>query len=968
MEINKSYNGFHIDHKEYIKEVNGNVYIMTHLETGAKLVFVNNNDEHKAFSIGFRTPPEDDTGVFHILEHCVLSGSRKFPIKEPMVELMKGSMKTYLNATTYLDKTLYSFASVNKKDFSNLIDVIMDSVFFPMLYEQKEIFLQEGWHLAYREETNDFKYKGIVYNEMKGALSSPQQRFVHSLLKALYPSDPQAKISGGDPQYITDLKYEKLLEAHQTYYHPSNSIVYLYGDVGIEERLQQINEVLSQFERKETIHEAPVESLQRDFREYISEYPISDKEIVSENTFLGYGFKLDDQNNKYLGITLSVLYNILLEGNSAILKKKLLEGKLGKDAFGIVDFSLKNPLFAICCSNGDVDNKESFIKVIRKTLQELVEKGIDKKLVEAAINSTAFNLREADYGTFPEGLSHGINAVSNWVADKSIFEAFQYEEALEVVKSALSEPYFERFIEKNFLDNKQAAVVICRPSKQLSKIEYEQEQTKLERVKRSLEEEDIQALIQENADLKKFQSLPDSEELKATLPTLLLSDLSPEPVDLPLKEISCNDVKVLFHDHNTKKVVYYNLYFNVEEINEDLPYYRLFTELLGKLGTSQYTSDQLASEVKMKIGKLLFDNHLYSGTVANCEHKVVVKIRTLEEKIAESLKLVHHVLTETEFENKGKMKEIIGNLVSNMKNQLENSGNRFAAMRVNSNLTNVGYKNERLRGISFYQFLVELEKDFEARYTALAEKMKELANSLFSTDNLIVGLTSDLSGMNKFTNAFLSFNLLEITQKEPLPFNLGNQVRKEAFANSNSILHVVQGGNINEIGYEFSGHMLVLEKILNLTYLWKNLRVLGGAYGGGISISMNGNLSFYSFRDPNLIETLEVFKAASDFVRNLDLSRSELEKYIIGTIADMDKPMNPRMKGEQADTNYFINYSYEKRAKVRNEVINTTVEDLRSLSKMFKALADRQSLCVVGNERKIEQHLQLFDSTQPLLL
>lgn len=956
--------------KEYIKEVNGTVYIMEHLKTGATLIYVNNNDEHKAFTIGFRTPPADDTGVFHILEHCVLSGSRKYPIKEPMVELMKGSMKTYLNASTYLDKTLYSFASVNKKDFSNLIDVIMDAVFFPRIYEQKETFLQEGWRLAYRKETDELKYKGIVYNEMKGALSSPQQRFVHSLLKALYPSDPQAKISGGVPQYITDLTYDKLLEAHQTYYHPSNSIVYLYGEVDIEERLKQVNEVLSQFERKQVNPKVLDENLQMnltDFKEYITEYPISDKEIESEKTFLGYGFKVDCHNNKNLGVELSVLYNILLEGNSAILKKKLLEEKLGKDVFGIIDFSLKKPLFAICCSNGDVDNKESFIKVIRETLQELVENGIDKKLVEAAINSTAFDLKEADYGTFPEGLSHGVNAVSNWVADKPIPEAFQYEEALDVVKSALSEPYFESFIEKHLLDNKQAAVVICRPSKNLSKIEYEQEQMKLERIEKGMTEDDVQALIQENADLNKYQSLPDSHEAKATIPTLLLSDLNPEPVDLPLKEISCNDVKVLFHNHNTKKVVYYNLYFNVEAANEDLPYYRLFTELLGGLGTSKYTSDALASEVKMKIGKLSFDNQLYSETVANCEHKVVVKIRTLEEKTEESLKLVHHVLTETEFNNRGKVKEILGNLVSNMKSQLDSNGNWFASMRVNSNLTKVGYNSERLRGISFYQFLVELENDFEARYTTLAEKMKELAKSLFSRNNLIVGLTSDMNGMTKFSNAILNFDLPESTQIEPLPFKFANEVRKEAFSNSNSVLHVLQGCNIKEIGYEFSGQMLVLENILNLTYLWRNLRVLGGAYGGGISISMNGNVNFYSFRDPNLIETLEVFKATSDFVGNLELSSSELEKYIIGTIARMDKPMNPRIKGEQADTNYFINYSYEKRAEIRKEVINTTVEELRSLSKMFKDLAERQSMCVVGNERKIEQNLQLFDSSQPLL-
>lgn len=338
----------------------------------------------------------------------------------------------------------------------------------------------------------------------------------------------------------------------------------------------------------------------------------------------------------------------------------------------------------------------------------------------------------------------------------------------------------------------------------------------------------------------------------------------------------------------------------------------------------------------------------------------------MEENIEESLKLVHHILTETVFDNKRKIKEIVGSLVSNMKQQLDMNGNMLAALRVNSNLTELGYKNERLRGISFYKFLVDLENDFEQRYTTLTEKMKEIANILFFQNNLVIGLTGDLNALKKFSDSLLSLNLSEGKQKETVPSHLNSNVSKEAFTNSNSILYVVQGGNIKTVGYEFTGHMLVLAKILNLTYLWTKLRVVGGAYGGGINITMNGNLSFYSYRDPNLTETLLTYEATSEFVANLNLTRAELQRYIIGTIADLDKPMNPRIKGEQADTNYFINNSFEKRARVRREVLNTTVEDLRSLSELFRALSEKQSLCVVGNERKIEQHHQLFDSLQPL--
>ncbi|AYV73965.1 insulinase family protein [Bacillus sp. PK3-056] len=962
----EEYNGFRIEQKEYIQEINGNVYIMTHVGTGAKVIWVNNDDEHQGFSIGFRTPAMDDTGVFHILEHCVLSGSKKYPVKEPIVELMKGSMKTYLNASTYPDKTLFSLASVNKKDFSNMMDVFLDAVFFPKLHEQKEIFLQEGWHLAYSEETNELIYKGIVYNEMKGTLSSPQQRFIHSLFKALYPSFPHANFSGGDPKEITNLTYEKLLEAHRDYYHPSNSLLYLYGAMDIEERLQQLNEVLGQFERKENKPLALDKIFEGERKEFTSEYPISEKEIEEENTFLAFACKVEEKADENLGITLNVLNKILLEGNSAILRKKLLEEKLGKDAFGLVDSSLKYPLFAICCSNGDAVNKDMFIKIVQDTLRELVEKGIDKKLIEAAILSTEFELREADYGTFPEGLFHGINAASNWAAGKPLIKAFQYEDSLETVKSALSEPYFERFIENYLLNGKQSAIVVCKPSKQLSNIEYLQEQVKLKRIKDGMKEADLQALIQENAELNKFQSISDSDEAKETLPTLLLSDIDPKPADLPLQEIECNGSKVLFHDIYTKKVVYYNLYFDAINGKDDISYYRLFTELLGKLGTSEYTSEALASEIAMKIGIVSFENYLYSSSVDTCLHKVAVKVRTMEKNMEKSLKLVHHILTETEFDNKKKVKELIGNLVSNMKIQLNSNGNMFAAIRVNSSLTALGYINEHLRGISFYQFLVKLEKDFEQRYDSFIQKMKGIANNLFCRKNLVVGLTGDLDAMKVFSNAFLNFDLPDGNKVETFEFQINNDISKEAFTNSNSILYVVQGGNLKKMGYEFSGQMLVLAKILNLTYLWRNLRVLGGAYGGGINIYMNGNIFFYSYRDPNLLETVDIYNTTSDFIMDLDLPRSELQRYIIGTIADLDNPMNARIKGEQAETNYFINNTYEQRLKVRQEVINTTIDDLRSLSEMFKALLGKQSLCVVGNERKIAENNQLFDYSYPL--
>lgn len=967
MEKNKSYYGFEILELEQVSEINGTVYLMDHIKTSAKVMYVKNDDSQKAFSIGFQTPSFDDTGVFHILEHCVLSGSKKYPVKEPMVEIMKGSMKTYLNASTYHDKTVYSLASMNNKDFSNLMDFYLDSVFFPRFYDKKEIFLQEGWHLDYNELKQTFKYNGVVYNEMKGSLSSSQQRFIRGVLKTLYPGTPYSTISGGEPNSITNLTYEKLVETHEKYYHPSNSFTYFYGDMDIEVCLQKLDELFSGFENRVMIKPLETPVLKKNLQKFISEYPITEKEKVDENSFLSYNFKIDDSCNRELSIALGILYKILLEGSSSVLRRTLIEQKLGKDVFGLLDFTMKHPLFSICVSNSDPQKQDKFVEVIVETLKELVEKGIDKKLIEASISSMEFDLRESDYGTYPKGLAYGAQATANWVAQNEIIGSVKYEDSLKSIKMALTEPYFEGLIEKYFLNNTHSTILICKPSKELAQIEYEQEQKKLAEIKSSLSNDDLQEILRNKAELKGYQSSVDSDEAKAKIPVLSISDVNRKPLELPLEELNVNGIKVLYHNQFTNKIAYYSLYFDVGEIDEvDIPYYRLLTEILGKVGTLEYTSEELANEISLKIGKLYVNHHVYSEGLRSCNLKIVFSIRTLDENLESSLELLHHILTKSVFDQKNKIREIISTILSITKNNLNNNGNIAASMRVSGYLNAEGYLNEHLMGISFYQFLVQLDQHFEASYESLIAKLSHIIMTLCVKGNLTVGLTGDSRVLTTFSQAFSNFVLQEKPNRNYKPFEFCATHVREAFTNSNSVLYVVQGGNIKTVGYEYSGHLLVLARILNLVYFWKHLRVLGGAYGGGVTVRMNGDIIFYSYRDPNLIKTLEVYKDVSEFVEKLDINESELKKYIIGTIAEMDRPKNARANGEQATSYYFLNRSYEDRWKLREQVLNTSVNHLRSFSKMFRALSEEQSICIVGNERKIMEQEGLFHNTHTL--
>lgn len=966
MELNQRYNGFIVTHLEKIPEVKGTVYQLKHENTGATIVYVENPNEEKVFSIGFRTPSKDNSGIFHILEHAVLNGSRKYPLKDPFVELLKGSLQTFLNAMTFSEKTIYPVASMNEVDFSNLMDVYLDAVFFPNVVNNKQIFQQEGWNLKYNVKEDQYGFEGIVFNEMKGAQSSSQRRFIQGLEAALYPNTPYATNSGGTPISILDLTWEQLVEAHQTYYHPSNSFIYLYGEMNIEKQLDHLAEYLNEFSYQDISDKLIDLKGEPSLTETIIEFPIAENESKEKQAYLGYGTKFSIENKHELLLAFEILDEILLRGNDAPLKNRLLKEGIGKNVFGWFDTSSTMPSFNIGVSQTDEEQKDLFISEVFSILEQLVNEGIDEATVQAAIASVEFQLREGDFGSSPEGLYYGINATEAWVADRPVFPTFKYDESFRIIKSNIDKNYFENLIEKYLLNNKNKTIAVGIPSTEIEKKEYKEEQNKLTELKAALSEDDKAELILENEKLVAFQTMIDSEENKRTLPNLDLADIDKEPIELPVEKEIEDDIEFLYHELDTNKLAYYNLYFDVSSASDkELPYYRLFTTLLKELGTSKYTSEQLSQEIAIKVGKISISNQVYTPDVNTAVHKVKVGVRTRESSVAESLRLVNHIMTETIFDDKSKVRETLGRLSSSIKQFLENSGHVAGMMRVNSHSTVSGHITEQLEGISFYRFLTHLEENFDEQYESLVEKMQNIAYQVFTGRELTVSFTGEKELFKRFKKEILTVEY-PITEQKKATNIFNPEVVEEAFTNSNSVVYVSKGSNLKLIGEEVSGYLLVTNSILNLEYLWEKLRVVGGAYGGGMSLATSGNIVFYSYRDPNISSTLNTYNNVSEFIQNLELSDLALERFIIGTIAKMDRPMNARMKGNASDANHFQNISEAKRKQRRNEILTTTLKDIQATSDLFTRLQSLESTCVIGNGRIIQEDPTRFDHTEGL--
>ena len=973
-------NAINIKNYELIEErdltdIHAKGTVLKHRKSGARLIIVENEDENKVFSIAFRTPPPDDTGVPHILEHSVLCGSKDFPLKDPFVELAKGSLNTFLNAMTYPDKTVYPVASCNDKDFQNLIHVYLDAVFFPNIYQHKEIFSQEGWSYKLESTGDKLEYNGVVYNEMKGAFSSPDGVLDRMIMNSLFPDNQYGKESGGDPENITDLTYEGFLDFHRKYYHPSNSYIYLYGKMDVEEKLAWIDEkYLSCFEACQVDSYIPPQTAFKEMKEVQLEYSISSEESEEDNTYFSYNKVIGTVLEKELCLAFQILDYALLSAPGAPLKKILLDKRIGKDIYGSYNNVIYQPTLSIISKNANLEQRDDFIKIIEDTLVEIVESGIDKKAVLAGINYYEFRFREADFGNYPKGLVYGLDLYDSWLYDeKQPFIHIQALETFEFLKKMVDTDYYEQLIQKYILDNTHGSVVILIPKKgRTAKLDKELEE-KLQEHKDSLTSEEVKELVENTKNLEVYQDEETSPLEACKIPILAREDISPEITPIYNNELEIDGIKVIHHNIETNGIGYLTLLFDLAGIPEEkLVYVGLLQGVLGIIDTNNYEYGELYNEININTGGIGTSLDLYTDVNKVKEKQFTatleIKGKALYPKMGVLVAMMREILMESKFHDEKRLKEILSTTKSRLQAVFQSSGHVVAALRALSYTSPAEKFKDDTDGIGYYEKVKVMEENFEEHKDKLIQSLKEIARTVFTPENLLISYTSAEEGLEAIEGEIekLKNSIYPSEYKEKEKITLICEKKNEGFKTSSQVQYVARVGNFIEHDLEYHGALQVLKTILSYDYLWQNVRVKGGAYGCMSSFTKTGKSYFISYRDPNLEKTNEVYEGIVDYLKNFTVDERDMVKYIIGTFSNIDRPMNPAASGERSMNLYMNHVSAEMIKKEREEILNASQEDIRALVKIVEAILSDDLLCVIGNEKKIEEAKELFGEVRYL--
>lgn len=960
---------------ENLSDLKSEGILLRHKKSGARVLLMENNDENKVFAIGFRTPPSDSTGVPHIMEHSVLCGSRDFPVKDPFVELVKGSLNTFLNAMTYPDKTVYPVASCNDKDFQNLMHVYMDAVFYPNIYKHDEIFRQEGWSYKMDDPDGELTVSGVVYNEMKGAFSSPEGVLDRVILNSLFPDTSYANESGGDPEVIPELTYEQFLDFHRKYYHPSNSYIYLYGDMDMEEKLRWLDEnYLSDFDAAEVDSRIRYQEPFSQMKEVVQEYSITSDESEEDNTYLSWNKVIGTSLDEKLYLAFQILDYALLSAPGAPLKKALVDAGIGKDIMGSYDNGIYQPIFSVISKNANVEQKEEFIRVIEDTLREIAEKGMDKKALRAGINYHEFRFREADFGNYPRGLMYGLQLFDSWLYDdEKPFIHMQAIPTFEFLKSQVDTGYFEELIRKYLLDNTHGSIVIIRPERGRTAKMDQALARKLEAYKQSLSREEREELVKAAQELEAYQEEEDSPEDMAKIPVLKREDISREIAPIYNEEKVVGGVKVVHHDVETNGIGYATLMFDLSGIREELlPYVGILQSVLGIIDTNNYEYGELFNEINVHTGGIGTSLELYTD-VTKVKEKAFraafeMKGKALYPKMDVLFSMMREILMESRLDDEKRLKEILAMLKSRLQMSFLSSGHTTAALRALSYTSPMAKFKDDTDGIGFYEVVKEIEEDFDGHKEELIRNLKEIAQRIFRADNLMVSYTSSQEGLEPMEKAF-SAVAGELNAGGELPAEncvLHCRKRNEGFKTSSKVQYVARVGNFIDGGAEYNGALQILKVILGYDYLWQNIRVKGGAYGCMSNFNRIGEAYMISYRDPNLEKTMEVYEGVVEYLENFDVSDRDMNKFIIGTMSNLDRPMNPSAKGSRSMNLYMNHVSEEMIRTERAQVLDAQQEDIRALADVVRAMLDQQLLCVIGSEEKIEEQKEMFMEVRTL--
>ena len=956
-----------------VEDVQSDGFILRHKKSGARIAILSNNDDNKVFYIGFRTPPEDETGVPHIIEHTTLCGSKKFPVKDPFIELAKGSLNTFLNAMTYPDKTVYPVASCNDQDFKNLMDVYLDAVFNPNITKYEELFKQEGWHYELTGKDDELKINGVVYNEMKGAYSSPDEVLSSQIYRSLFPDNTYSKDSGGNPEYIPKLTYEAYLDFYHKYYHPSNSYIYLYGDMDVVERLEWLDkEYLSLYDYKKVNSEINKQPAFDEIKNVEAQYSITMDDSQENKTYLSYNRVVGDTLDEMLYQAFDVLDYALVSSPGAPVKQALIDAGIGDDVYGSYDAGILQPVFSFVAKNANASQADEFESIIENTLKEVVKTGINKEALLAGINSSEFKFREADFGQFPKGLLFGLNCLDSWLFDD--MKPFIHLECLGTfakLRKAVDTDYFEKLIQEYLLDNTHGSSVTVKPKRGLGNEREEALAKELSDYKASLSDEEIKKLIEDTEHLKKYQEEPSSDEDLRKLPMLTRADMKKNAMPFSNIEDELLDVKVVRHDIESNGIDYISFLFDAGDFAQsELGYLGFFTNALGLVSTEKYSYTDLANATNIYTGGIS------TGTAShpdikdrnNFVFKLEVKLKVLEKNLDKALELMEQMLLSSDFTDTKRLGELVAQIKARLQANLSSSGHLVAAMRSMSSFSRYALYQDELKGVAFYRSICRIEKELSESPKNVSDKLAAIAKKLFARNRMLISFTGNNEAYGNakpsLEKVIAGFDKMSaIGNQAEVHFNTA----KEAFIDASQIQYVAKTGDFICEGYEYTGALRLLRIILSYDYLWINVRVKGGAYGCMNTFLRSGESYFVSYRDPNLSDTLDVYDRIPEYIKSFSPDERDMTKYIIGTFSALDTPMNPEAKGSRSLSAYLEGITYEQIQKERNEILNAQPEDIRRLADLVEAVLKKDSICVIGNENMIKESAGLFENVEKLI-
>lgn len=956
-----------------VEDVQSDGFILRHKKSGARIAILSNNDDNKVFYIGFRTPPEDEMGVPHIIEHTTLCGSKKFPVKDPFIELAKGSLNTFLNAMTYPDKTVYPVASCNDQDFKNLMDVYLDAVFNPNITKYEEIFKQEGWHYELTGKDDELKINGVVYNEMKGAYSSPDEVLSSQIYRSLFPDNTYSKDSGGNPEYIPKLTYEAYLDFYHKYYHPSNSYIYLYGDMDVVERLVWLDkEYLSLYDYKKVNSEINKQPAFDEIKNVEAQYSITMDDSQENKTYLSYNRVVGDTLDEMLYQAFDVLDYALVSSPGAPVKQALIDAGIGDDVYGSYDAGILQPVFSFVAKNANASQADEFESIIENTLKEVVKTGINKEALLAGINSSEFKFREADFGQFPKGLLFGLNCLDSWLFDD--MKPFIHLECLGTfakLRKAVDTDYFEKLIQEYLLDNTHGSSVTVKPKRGLGNEREEALAKELSDYKASLSDEEIKKLIEDTEHLKKYQEEPSSDEDLRKLPMLTRADMKKNAMPFSNIEDELLDVKVVRHDIESNGIDYISFLFDAGDFAQsELGYLGFFTNALGLVSTEKYSYTDLANATNIYTGGIS------TGTAShpdikdrnNFVFKFEVKLKVLEKNLDKALELMEQMLLSSDFTDTKRLGELVAQIKARLQANLSSSGHLVAAMRSMSSFSRYALYQDELKGVAFYRSICRIEKELSESPKSVSDKLAAIAKKLFARNRMLISFTGNNEAYGNakpsLEKVIAGFDKMSaVGNQAEVHFNTA----KEAFIDASQIQYVAKTGDFICEGYEYTGALRLLRIILSYDYLWINVRVKGGAYGCMNTFLRSGESYFVSYRDPNLSDTLDVYDRIPEYIKSFSPDERDMTKYIIGTFSALDTPMNPEAKGSRSLSAYLEGITYEQIQKERNEILNAQPEDIRRLADLVEAVLKKDSICVIGNENMIKESAGLFENVEKLI-